>query len=499
MGSIRRYTIYAACYVALGLAVLLTHYYQTSAYSRQTLDENITLVAASHFSLSQLVDNLPSVFRENPHAAALKLSDLKGSFLGAMFDSRRMSAAEYKQFLDTKSFQSETAAISGYTTHIWESKRRKIRIVALSLPRAQFTEYLSQMGRSYSLHYIIPLYLLAGALGLFALHFLTGSRRPPQAQKKTPAEKLTLTHTAPPVAQPAKPRGHAWQIKPGTIAESTIREALGELRQMTGATCVSLFTQKSGWSKTHWQGVTELRGALVVRGDSMEPPVFSDQQPAATSLLSPDGLTWHFFDSECAQASLCFSLRFARHEIMPGSEMRMRITDFVRSRARSLMVEHYYENSILDAETGLYSNPYAMFSVKERLLAGKPFATAAMRFQPAVNDQGLSARNARTAIRVMREHFAAEEAPVIARGNENTLVIVFAANDSAAGTALKALQQLHGAYRAQGRSTASALVEDSATCGTAQRLLKTLEALLGKSATSGTIELYRAQEHLRIL
>ncbi|HRP68410.1 MAG TPA: hypothetical protein PLY93_02650, partial [Turneriella sp.] len=127
MPLLRKYVLFACCYLFIGVAVLYTHYLQTSPYQKDALDEKLTLVAASHFSLPQLVDNLPTVFRENSHAAALKLTNFKGEFLGAMYDARRMRSDEYRQFLDTKSFTVQKSPLIGYEILIWESKGRKLR------------------------------------------------------------------------------------------------------------------------------------------------------------------------------------------------------------------------------------------------------------------------------------------------------------------------------------------------------------------------------------
>lgn len=494
MSPLARYALYFVCYVASGLAVLTTHYYQTSDYSQQSLDEQITLVAASHFSLSQLVDNLPAIFRENPHAAALKISDLRGDFLGAMYDSRRMSAAEYKQFLAVKTFTPGAAAVEGFTVHIWESKRRKLRIVALSLPRMQFSEYLARMSHTAYLNYIIPLFLLTGAVGLYLLHMLSGKA----LRSVRPINRVAQTGTAGPAMAAAalpKNRTHAWHLKPGVIADSAIRDALKTLRQMTGAGCVSLFARSGKKKNSAWTGVTELRGAIIVRGDSMDATGIDGTDAAATFASIHNGKTWFFFDGEYAEASLCFCLQFDRADQAPGDELRQRIADFTRARARALMTEHYYENSILDADTGLYSQPYAMFSLKERLLTGRPFATAILRL--TAPSAFLDARSARTAIRVLRENFGAETAPVIARADDSTLMILFAPDTGNA--ALTSLRQLFSAYRSQAKNPVAAIVEDSPACGSAQRVLKTLEILLTQSEKSSEVAALRQQERLHIL
>mgnify|MGYP007071085246 CR=1 FL=1 len=66
MGIFRHYGIFAAVYFFAGAAVLTTHYLQTSPYNRDALEEKLTLVSASHFNLSQLVDNLPVVSHTRP-------------------------------------------------------------------------------------------------------------------------------------------------------------------------------------------------------------------------------------------------------------------------------------------------------------------------------------------------------------------------------------------------------------------------------------------------
>lgn len=499
MNPLTRYTVYLACYVASGLAVLTTHYYQTSDYKEASLDQQITLIASSHLSLSQLVDHLSAVFRGNAHAAALMIGDQNGAFLGAMYDSRRMTAEEYKHFLGAKNVSSG-AALPGFITHTWESKRRNLRIVALSLPRMQFSEYMARMSQSAYLNYVIPLFLLAGALGLYALHVFSGNamrRVLPQPRGSAPHPARPAHRTADSAAAPVARRAHAWQLKPGAVADSAIRDVLQTLQQMTGASCVSLFARSGRKRDAAWTGVCELRGIIIVRGEAMDARAIAGVHAAASFTGSSDGKTLLFFDTEYAEASLCFCLRFDSRELVPGAELRQRITDLTRARAQSLITEHYYENSILDPETGLYSQPYAMFSLKERLLTGQRFATAMLRLgaQPAAVDL----RAARTAIRILRQHFGAETAPVVARADEATLLIVFAPEKGNAADAAHAFAQLVAAYRLQAKKPVAAIVEDAASCGSAQRLLKTLHMLLAQSTSTGETATLRQQERLQIL
>ena len=167
--------------------------------------------------------------------------------------------------------------------------------------------------------------------------------------------------------------------------------------------------------------------------------------------------------------------------------------------SRALMVEHYYENSIIDAETGLYSNPYAMFSMKEKILAGLPFSVAYLRFADADFRPGTASKTARTAIRVLRENYSAEDAPVIARGAGSTILIIFSAHKTGVSPALKAMAQLQTAYTNLGKRVPAGIIEDSASCGNGPRVLKLLEKLADKSAQSGKLEVYKAQEHLNII
>ncbi|MBL8035230.1 MAG: hypothetical protein JNJ69_16120 [Leptospiraceae bacterium] len=496
MGFLRRYSVISAVYLFAGIAVLLTHYLQTSPYNRDALDEKLTLVSASHFNLSQLVDNLPAVFRENPHAAALKISDLKGSFLGAMYDSRRMSGDEYRRFLDTRLFESGKEVLPGYQLHIWESKRRKLRIVALSLKRARFAEYLAGMGRDYALHYIIPLYLLAGVLGILAFHYFF--RQGKFSLPRPSVAKKSVSSAAPSAKRfPANPKANAWQLRSGAVADGSINGVLEKLRSLSGAVTVSLFVRQ----RKDWSAAVELRGSLVIRGEAMEVPALllhgdteSDQR-----VISPDKTHWFFFNTEAKTAQLCFALLFPSADDAPQSDVQQRISELVRTHSRSLIVEHYYENSIIDAESGLYSNPYAMFSMKERILAGLPFSVATLRFADADLTGAAAPRTARTAIRILRENFEAERAPVIARGSGSTMLIIFHAAKTPDGKTTVAVNQLINAYANLGKKTAAALVEDAAGCGGGQRVLKILDQLLDRSAHSGKLEIYKTERQLNVI
>jgi hypothetical protein len=511
----KRYGLIFGAWLFAGLTVLFTHYMQTSRYSKDALDEQITLVAASHFGLSQLVDNLPSVFKENGHASALKISDLRGAFLGAMYDSRRMPAQMYKAFLESRSFDLDKSPFPGYVLHSWESKRRKLRILALSLERMQFSEYLGRMSRDISLHYLIPLYILLG-LGLIAgYHYFTEgfrtSLRLPSITtltgKRKAAQSTGQVFSTRQGGESNSGRSselhsqNAWQLRPGIIAESHIRETLSHLKAISGAVSVSFCARRDASKKEPWSGVLELRGSIFVRGGAMHLPP-SDEQRDADNLWyqpSPDQSEWYFFGGSETEVVSCFILRFAQPEASPNSDALDKISGYVRKSTRPLLVEHYYESSIIDSESGLYSSPYAMFTLKEKLLSGMPLATAALRFAEPDTNRGQLQKTSRTAIRVMREFFAAENAPTIARGAEDTLLIIFAAEKTPSGTALKSMTQLISSYKNLGRRIHVGFIEDTALCGNPQQVLKTLSQLMDKSMKSGQIELYATGKPARIL
>lgn len=502
MSLVTRYSLYSAIYVACGLALLFTHYLNVSPYKKDALDEKLTLIAASHFQVAALVDNLPALFKENPHAAALKISDLKGAFMGAMYDSRRMSGGEYKTFLDTKAFDPQHPPIPGYTLHVWESKRRHLRIVVLSLTRATFGEYLSIMGRDYSFHYIIPLYLVLGALGLAAFHFFFAQNQvgfipllKKSAHSTTPAHPASGPTTT--VRAAAKRTGHVWRLKSGVLAESSIQSTLAHLGRIAGAQVVALYarTESSRFfsNERHWHGVAEVRGAITVRGDGMEiPGLLSGAQGQADIVESPDKKTWLFLNAPAETATLGFVFTFGFGAEIPGIDLTREIAAAVKSRSRSLLTQHSYENSILDAETGLYSAPYALFSLKEKLRAGLKFAVAAFEFSEADFSGEMSAKTVRTAIRILRENFEAESAPVVARADERTILVIFNNAAKTNDSAEKTVRELHKAYANLGRSAAAILIPDATVCGSSQRVLRTLENHLAEAKASGSLAIYKS-------
>jgi len=506
MAPWKRYSIVFICWLFAGVAVLFTHYWQVSKFNKDAVDEQITLVAASHFSLSQLVDNLPNVFKENPHAAALKITDLRGAFLGAMYDSRRMPATTYKAFLETRAFDLQASPFAGYTLHSWESKRRRLRIVAVNLERMLLSEYLGRMGREMALHYLIPLYILLGIAAIAGYHYVaSGSGRflPLRLPKrgKPGTAKTAGAPATPSVLRTPKAPANAWQLRPGIIAESKIRETLAHLKAISGAISVSFCARTRADAAELWSGVLELRGTILVRGGAMHLPPQSLERDGSARWYQPaaDRTEWYFFGGDDSVPVSCFVLRFASADASPGADSLERISDYVRRSTRPLLVEHYYENSIIDSDTGLYSNPYAIFTLKEKLLGGMVFATAALRFEGNHAEGIGSPKTARNAIRIMREFFAAEAAPTIARGAEDTLLIVFAGEKPATDKAKRAVTQLAASYRNLGRKVHVAVIEDSVACGSPQHVLKVLANLLDKSAKSGTIELYTTGNTARIL
>lgn len=490
VGTFKKYGLFGAAWAGLGSVALLTHYLVISPYNKTQLDEKLTLLVASHFNLSQLVDNLPAVFRENPHAAALKLSDLRGTFLGAMYDSRRMSGAEYQKFIGGNS----APTVAGLEVHAWESKRRKLKIYALSLPRMQFTEYLSLMGRDYALHYAIPLFLLLGALCLVGWHFFS-TRKIWSVRPMTGAAR-PIAHN--PATTPPKPMINSWRIKTGTLAESGIKTALEKILKATGATRVALYARSlAGKSGMAWQGVLEMRGvgSFAVRGEGVaaDELLATEVDENIEHLASVDHKSWIFFSGPAGQAHLAFAL--SGEAIF--SKTTFEISELVKSMSRGILVEHRYENSILDSESGLYSTPYATFTLKEKIIAGLPFALAAFRPKHNAPMDKLS----RAAIRILREAFSSDDAPIIARAETQTILIVFQAGTASAEKAGESFERLFSAYRSMGIDCAAALIADASGTGSAQHAFALLEKRLALSESSGRPETYRqsGKHHLHVV
>ncbi|MCS6971727.1 MAG: hypothetical protein NZL89_01785 [Leptospiraceae bacterium] len=458
MGRLARYAIFYALYVAAGMAVLFAHYYAHSAYDAAKLDADLTRLVMAHDSQPSLIDALPQLFRENPHAAALRITNFRGDFLGAMYDARRMAKEEYKSFLTQKT---PTPGTLPYELYLWESKGRKLRIAVLSLRRMQFSTYLAGMAERY-LGQIAALYLLTGALIFWALAaFRHGSIKPARAQPKD----IKM-----------QPVPHAWQNRPGTLSENTIRSFLHELYQMSGALSAALFIRRTSFLRSHWEGFLELSGGLWIRGEGMAleaPPHFSEE---ASYWVSSDRKRWYFFDGE---RSLCVGLAFEKPtELSP--ELQQKILERLQEKSTLLAKEWSYENAILDKD-GLYSAPYAIFCLKERLLSGRAFAAALLKLAP------LDQNAIRTTIRILRQHFAADCAPLVARVGHDTILVIFSQKTESAA-AEQATRKLFAALQAMAKNPGCGFVADCVLAGNAEQVLRRLEHLAKRSAEKGAFE-----------
>jgi len=463
MLPLKKYGIFAAAWISFVLSVLCIHYISISAYNKAQIDEKITLVVASHFNLSQLVDNLPTVFRENPHAAALRLTDLRGVFLGAMYDSRRMSTAHYKTFIDGPGAQT----IAGYETHIWESKRRRLRIYTASLPRMQLGEYLAIMGRDYSLHYLIPLYLSLGILALVGWHFFTSRRTFSVRPLRT---TITKAETAPASKQIIQP----WRIGSGNMAASDIKSTLENLLKEISANRVTLYSRSTSRKHSAWRGILEIRGmgSLAIRGADIIPDNLLEQSrdPKSDYVVSPDSKHAIFFDTVSGEAQLAFAIKTESRLARTPFE----ISEMVKAMSRNILIQHRYEHSILDEDTGLYSAPYATFTLKEKILAGLPFALAALR----VENRDIFDKVCRTTIRILREAYSAEEAPIVAHFNQNTILIIYQAIPFLPKKSADTFARIDSACRGIHSNFASAMIKDAAGLGSASRALALVEKRL---------------------
>ncbi|HRP68411.1 MAG TPA: hypothetical protein PLY93_02655, partial [Turneriella sp.] len=344
------------------------------------------------------------------------------------------------------------------------------------------------MSNTYALHYLIPIYVLFGGLLLFMYHWFWGSESHSrhlfsEKKKRLPffaPAKTTVDSAA--ALSPTEPK-HRWQLKSGVIAEGGIHATLAQLRSLAGAESVRLFAKLNN----QWLPVAEVRGQLTVRGEAMELPSLLTQPFASTEEFLFDTVYGEClaFNKAPQNAELCFVLKLNSTKEIAESEMRERIGTFVKTHSRSLLVEHYYESSILDAESGLYSFPYAMFTLKEKILGGLTFSAAVFQFPESFFTSSHLSKIARTAIRAMREYFAADEAPVIARGSGNRLFIIFnarreGAKDYAEEATLKLFTSYENIFKTEFQLQAG-FVADAAGFGSSTRAIKILERLLDES------------------
>ncbi|MDZ7343891.1 MAG: hypothetical protein ONA90_05195 [candidate division KSB1 bacterium] len=402
---------------------------------------------------------MPQLFRDNPHAAALRISNTRGEFLGAMYDARRIGAEEYKNFLAQKD---PLANATPYEFYLWESKGRKLRIAVLSLRRMQFRTYLARMAGRY-LGHIAVLYLVVGAM-LFWL-FAAFQHKSIKLARKPPAAS----------AAPEPPRPHAWHNRPGALAENSIRAVLRELCQMAGAVSAALFIRRINFLRSRWEGFLELCGGLWIRGEGMTVPVpnFPD---TVRYYVSPDQKKWYFADPEFA---FCFGLALEKPS-QPEPALRDRILQRIEEGCTLLAKELGYETAILDRD-GLFTAPYALFCLKERLLCGRAFAAA------LVKTALLDPTAIRTAIRVLRHHFSSDCAPLIASFGQGAILVVFSQKVNST-QAEQAVCALFSALVAQGKNPACGFAGDCVLAGNTEQVLRRLELLAKRSAQTGKVE-----------
>ena len=462
----------------LGAAWLVTDYYSKSKTSSAQIETQINQLAGAYTDISAFVDHLPSMFSKNLNAAAFKITDDANTFIGAMYDSRRISTPAYNEFLKAK-LNRENVLYREYRTIHWQSKTRRLKIIALYLPMANFadyTRYFSFAGFGFTAwtSFIVFAGLIMG-MGIY--YFL-----------ETPQSKQTVRFNPGNEKRPLSSKATAAQTQrkqnSNILSESRIRRTLDELRTITQSPHIGFFIRSEEADKSAWKGILELRNELVIRGDSIAIPELLNltRVPENIGVIhSADHKNWFIGNDSLEKSSVLFSFTFEIETKLNAAQCEKALT-IVKNHLREMRIEQNYEQAILDQLTGLYAAPYAFFSIKEKLQNQVPFSVMYLKFAENLSDENLQTVS-HYLLKIARSHYDASEAPLIARLEMNQFLIVqnTKKDSSAVGRDLFHQQLFNFGNQTSQLKLAMGVISDASGFANLKTLLQTLDALAEKS------------------
>ena len=379
-------------------------------------------LAGIYTDVSAFIDHLPNLFSQNLNVSAFKIADDNNNFLGAMYDSRRISTSAYKDFLKAK-LSRDGLVFQEYRSLFWQSKTRKLKITTLYLPMASFADYtrfflLAGIGFSAC----VSLFIFAGLIICMIVYHVS---HPPQSKqllgirpKVTRQATANKTETSSTIQLD---RNSTSSI----LSENRIRKTMDELRSITQSPHIGFYMRQENEAKFEWKGILELRNELVIRGDSIAIPGLLNlaHVPENRGVIhSTDNKQWFISNDNLEKASVLFSLGFEAETKLTSEQCKKGLS-IVKSQVREMQIERNYEQAILDQLTGLYAAPYAFFSIREKIQNGTHFSVTYLKFADNLSEDNLKTVS-HFLLKVARSHYDASEAPLIARLEMSQFIIV---------------------------------------------------------------------------
>ncbi len=335
-------------------------------------------------SSNDLLEELPRYFDRYPHTAAIILSDGRGVLLGSMYAAQRIPEPEYRQIIDdfrsgkvdpAAPFSKQNAFLP-FTYHAAD----RYSLYFLLRHKLPFAEYWLHTKKTYPQ----AVWLMVGyfVLGFVAAGLLYAAVNGSAGKR----QRIGFAENSRPLGTPAN--AHAKVRQPGALRPLQLENQIHSLFARLNVLCPFSRAIYYVPGKGGWQALLQKRGNLTVRGELLPPApeILNDLAQRA----SWDHPICNATKDEAilpvrSKGELMGALYLTAANMLPFAEMSLhQAMQEVSLFAREFHIKRSFETAAVDEDTGFFTAPYFQISLKERLLSGRPFATAIFEI-PAID------------------------------------------------------------------------------------------------------------------
>lgn len=356
-----------------------------SKFEPKQLYNEIKKINADEINSGRLLDRLPEIFPVEPGLSFMLLIDSDSNFQGGIYEPGRIEPQIYRHIvnkLQTLDFAPENSGSLlqsfQHTMLRYTLNDNRSLLLAVQTNQGAFQSWLRLNNQIPYFPWFIILYSIISLVWYF---YMEPVKLSPQKRARKPrffrlenlpSMRFSKSKKQKPMVklnQSTEPETQGEHI----LFENQLQQFLNEADRVVRSKRLVFFFKENN----NWKPEREKIGQLLVRSDenfNLEHfwPVFAAHEEWHEPLHSVDGHRSLFPVRRREQITGC--LLIEKH---PPERITKREIDSLKplceSFARSLYIQKTYERAVLDPETGFYTYPYFLFSLKERLVSGRPF------------------------------------------------------------------------------------------------------------------------------
>jgi hypothetical protein len=365
--------------------VILTTLLALSKFQPEQLYNSIKAINADELNSGRLLDRLPEVFPIEPGISFILLIDSERNFQGGIYEPGRIEPQIYRHIvnkLQLTKFAPENsgALLQNFQLSMLRYTLSDDRVLLLAVKKNQglLQSWLRLSHDIPFLPWIIILYSLISLTWYFYMEPLSSSQL-----KTTRKTRIFRLENLPSMRfRTGKRKKPMVKLSPNTepetqgehiLFENQLQQFLNEADRIVRSKRLVFFFKENN----NWKPEREKVGQLLVKSDerfNLEHfwPVFAAHEEWKEPLHSVDGNRSLFPVRRREQITGCLLVEKHSPERITKREIES-LMPVCESFARSLYIQKTYERAVLDPETGFYTYPYFLFSLKERLVSGRSF------------------------------------------------------------------------------------------------------------------------------